>query len=89
VQLKYDEERIDKWWTGGGLAFYYYFGPMHLNMISAFKVDDLDAGLVEQQLEKLRANLKHKEERKRAHAEMGCEYLEPLKTLLEEAEFAM
>lgn len=71
------------------MAFNYYFGPMHLCMISAFKISELDLVLVDQLLEKSKGQLKHRDERRRAQAEMACEYLEPLKETLEAADFGV
>ena len=68
--------------------FNYYYGPVHLAMIDAYKLEELDIGLVNHNLDKARADLKAKSEKKRAHAELTLDYLEPLQQQLEDMEFS-
>ncbi len=58
-------------------------------MVDAYKLQDLDVSIVEKNVEKLRQNLKNKDERRRAHAQLGCEFMEPLLETLQESEFGM
>ena len=86
-QLHYNPERTDKWYTGGGFLFNYYYGAVHLALIDAYKLDELDVNIVQSNIEKAKAQLKAKSEKRRAHAEIVTNFLEPLAETLEKHEF--
>lgn len=86
-QLHYNPERTDKWYTGGGFLFNYYFGAVHLALIDAYKLDELDVSVVQANIEKAKAQLKAKSEKRRVYAEIVTEFLEPLADTLEKYEF--
>lgn len=60
---------------------------MHLALIDAYKLDELDVGIVQSNLEKAKQQLKAKHEKRRVHAELLTEFLEPLAADLEAFEY--
>lgn len=87
VTIKYSDEKSVKWYTSGGMVFIFYHGYIQLNFAEAFKLEDLDLNLARRELEAQRELLKSRDFVTKGQAEIAVEFLEPLVSVLEEAEF--
>jgi F0F1-type ATP synthase epsilon subunit len=68
--------------------FVYYHGPVQLNTTEVYPLGDLDANLAKQEIERCRELLKSRDDKVRLQAQLAIEFLEPLVTTLEDADYA-
>ncbi|KAL0489507.1 F-type H+-transporting ATPase subunit delta [Acrasis kona] len=86
LTLRYDEERTDKYYQGGGLAHVFYFGPVSMTFSECYRLEDLDAEAVRQEIDGAKEKLKNKNDKVRGQAELALEFYEPLLKELEKLE---
>jgi F-type H+-transporting ATPase subunit delta len=87
LTLVYNEDRTEKYFTAGGTAHVFYYGPMQINAIEAYRLDELDLNLVRREVEQNKELLKSRNERTRGQAQIALELYEPLLEQLEKTEF--
>jgi F-type H+-transporting ATPase subunit delta len=88
LTLTYNEDRVEKWITAGGTAHIFYFGPMQINSIEAYKLEELDINLVRREIEQQKELLKSRSDKTKGQAQIALDLYEPILAELEKSEFA-
>lgn len=74
LELKYSDTKTEKYFTSGGFAFVYFFGPVDLNLFDFYKLDDFDPAELRKEYEKLKEMGKNpKNEGHVLHSQIGIE----------------
>lgn len=86
LDVKYSNERTEKYYTTGGYMFQTSHGPCLFNSHECIKLEDLDHALVKQELNTARNNFKSRDEKTKMEAFLYLEILEQLEPVLDALE---